>query len=108
MQQVFLNLLINAEQAIRTTGEGGTVVFRTGQTGDKILIRVVDTGPGIPVELQSRIFEPFFTTKSIGEGTGLGLSICYGIIESHQGHIEIESHQGKGTTFTITLPVADS
>ncbi len=108
LQQVFLNLLINAEQAIRATGEGGKVVFRTKQTGDKIQVRVVDTGPGIPVELQSRIFEPFFTTKRIGEGTGLGLSICYGIIESHHGHIEIESHPGKGTTFSITLPIADS
>jgi two-component system NtrC family sensor kinase len=71
----------------------------------EVLIEVEDTGRGIPVPVQSRIFEPFFTTKAQGRGTGLGLSICYGIVEEHRGHIEVDSHPGRGSLFRVSLPV---
>ncbi len=106
LQQVFLNMLINAEQAIKKTGYSGKVSIRTERAGENILIVFADDGPGIPEEIQDRVFEPFFTTKGVGEGTGLGLSICYGIIEDHGGKITVESKEGEGTTFTIELPVA--
>jgi len=106
LQQVFLNLLINAEQAIKGASDSGKVVIRTRQADGRTRVTFVDDGPGIPEEAQSRIFEPFFTTKGDGEGTGLGLSICYGIIEDHGGKITVESKEGQGTAFTIELPVA--
>ena len=105
LQQVFVNLLMNAEHAITPPG---AVTIGTGvtKTGDKVLISFTDTGCGIPPEHLQRVFEPFFTTKKEGEGTGLGLSLAYGIIESHQGTITARSKPGEGTTFLITLPVA--
>jgi two-component system, NtrC family, sensor kinase len=102
MQQVFLNLLINAGEAMPS---GGCVVLRTGAAGPgAIKIVFDDTGSGIPPENLSRIFDPFFTSKDVGHGTGLGLAVTYGIVERHGGTIEVESTVGVGTTFTITLP----
>jgi signal transduction histidine kinase len=103
LNQAFLNLLINACQAI----EGhGTVTLRTERDGDRVRIQVTDTGRGIrPADL-GRIFEPFFTTKPVGTGTGLGLSVAYSIVKHHGGTIEVASEPGKGSTFTVTLPLA--
>ncbi len=102
LNQVFMNILVNAAQAI----DGhGTITIRTRAEHDGgVVIEISDTGRGIPPEQLNRIFDPFFTTKGIGEGTGLGLSIAYGIINKHQGRIEVQSSVGKGTTFRITLP----
>ncbi|HEU4402058.1 MAG TPA: ATP-binding protein [Candidatus Polarisedimenticolia bacterium] len=104
LQQVFMNLMINAQHAME--GSQGTVVLSTALTApDRIEVRVSDTGPGIPQEIQKRIFEPFFTTKPTGKGTGLGLSVSYGIVKDHGGEIRSESEPGKGAIFVITLPV---
>jgi signal transduction histidine kinase len=103
LQQVFMNLMINAQHAME--GGPGTVTLSTRPSGsDRIEVRVTDTGPGIPEEIQKRIFEPFFTTKPTGKGTGLGLSVSYGIVKDHGGEIRSESQPGKGATFVITLP----
>lgn len=102
LNQVFLNLLINARQAI--AGKG-TITIRTRPDKDGILIQFSDTGVGIPEAHLERIFDPGFTTKGVGVGTGLGLSICYQIIQDHQGTITVDSQVGEGTTFTIKLPV---
>lgn len=102
LHQVFLNLLINAGQAIKEQGE---ITLRTWTEGEQVTIEVADTGVGIePTQLQ-RIFEPFFTTKPVGQGTGLGLSISYGIIKKHGGQITVKSAPGKGTSFIVHLPV---
>ena len=103
LNQVFLNLLVNAAHALGETH--GEITVRTEQAGDWILIKVSDTGCGIPEEIRTRIFEPFFTTKEVGKGTGLGLSISYDIIKKHGGSIEIQSEVGRGTTFTVRLPI---
>jgi len=105
MQQVLLNLLNNAEQALDEAGRGGTIRLITQKVGGRIEARISDDGPGIPPELQTRIFEPFFTTKKEGKGTGLGLPLCYGIVKEHGGTIRVESEAGVGTTFIIELPV---
>ena len=105
INQVLMNLLVNATQAIDTAG---VITLRTRVVGRTIQIDVADTGHGIPEEVQKRIFEPFFTTKPIGKGTGLGLSISWDIIKRHSGHIEVRSRPGEGTTFTITLPIVSS
>lgn len=105
LQQVFLNLLINAEQAMKESGRRGRVIVRTEQLGPVIRVTVSDDGPGISADIIARVFEPFFTTKEIGHGTGLGLSICYGIINEHGGSIEVMSDEGEGATFVIELPV---
>ncbi|QOX78958.1 PAS domain S-box protein [Trichlorobacter lovleyi] len=102
LNQVFMNLLVNAAHAI----EGhGTITVRTWQEGEVICVAITDTGKGIAPEHLNRIFEPFFTTKDVGKGTGLGLSICYDIIHKHGGEILVESAVGAGTTFTVRLPV---
>ncbi len=106
IQQVLLNLLNNAEHAIVETGRGGSIRISTRQVGERIELRVEDTGRGIPAEIQTRIFEPFFTTKKEGKGTGLGLSLCYGIVAEHGGSISVESQPGNGTAFLIRLPIA--
>ncbi|MFH1486947.1 MAG: PAS domain S-box protein [Chloroflexota bacterium] len=103
--QVFMNLLVNAAQAIPKKGEIGIKTFHQG--GD-IYIQVSDTGCGIPEEHLSKIFEPFFTTKPVGRGTGLGLSVAYGIIQAHDGSITVESEVGKGSTFTVRVPVTET
>ena len=102
VNQVFMNLLVNAAQAIP---EHGTITLRSGCVGDKAWISISDTGQGVPQELMTRIFDPFFTTKPVGKGTGLGLSVSYGIIAKHGGHIDVQSEPGQGATFTVWLPV---
>lgn len=102
INQVFMNLLINAAQAI---DKKGTITVRTGSSGDEVWLEVADTGNGIAPENMSRIFEPFFTTKPVGKGTGLGLSLSYGIVQKHHGRIEVKSEPGKGSTFRVWLPV---
>jgi two-component system NtrC family sensor kinase len=102
LNQVWLNLLVNAAFAVR---EGGEVRITTWGEGERVVVRVSDTGRGIAPEHLTRIFDPFFTTKPVGEGTGLGLSVTYSIVERHGGEIAVESEQGRGTTFTVTLPV---
>lgn len=104
LNQVFLNLINNAIQAIK--GEG-KIQIQTRQIDDQIRIRICDTGKGMSEIIRKRIFEPFFTTKEIGDGTGLGLSISYGIIEQHKGTIDARSREGKGTTLEIWLPIGD-
>ncbi|WIM05752.1 MAG: ATP-binding protein [Candidatus Nitricoxidivorans perseverans] len=106
INQVFMNLLVNAAQAIP---EHGTITVRSGieGTGEWVWFEVADTGKGMPSEVKARIFEPFFTTKPVGKGTGLGLSLSYDIVvKKHGGRIEVESEPGKGTTFRVWLPVA--
>ncbi|MES2036776.1 MAG: response regulator [Pseudomonadota bacterium] len=102
LNQVFLNLLVNAGHAIENHG---TIKIRTGRLDDFIWIEISDTGAGISSENLKRIFEPFFTTKPIGTGTGLGLSLSYGIIKRHGGRIDVKSEVGIGTAFTIWLPI---
>ncbi len=104
LNQVFLIMLINASHAIGDGGRG-SITIRTGVEGEMVWVEFEDTGKGIPPENLKRIFDPFFTTKPVGKGTGLGLSISYGIIEKHQGRIEVESEVGKGTTFRLRLPI---
>jgi two-component system NtrC family sensor kinase len=103
LNQVFMNLLVNAAHAI---AERGTIRIDTECRENWVYIRVQDTGCGIPPENLSRIFEPFFTTKPIGSGTGLGLSLSYGIVQKHNGRIEVKSEVGVGTSFTVCLPVS--
>jgi len=104
MQQVFVNLFINASHAMPESGE---ISITTGRTddGSSAIVEIRDTGCGIPEEDLQRIFDPFFTTKA--EGTGLGLSISYGFVENNAGKIEVKSTVGRGTTFTILLPFED-
>ena len=103
LNQVFMNLLVNAGHAIDAKGQ---VQVSARQVGDQVWVEISDTGCGMPPEVVARIFEPFFTTKTVGKGTGLGLSISYGIVKKHGGHIEVESTEGQGTTFRIMLPVS--
>ena len=102
LNQVFMNLLVNASHAIE---ERGTITVRTGKEGEEVWVEVADTGKGIAPENLKKIFDPFFTTKPIGKGTGLGLSLSYGIIQKHDGRIEVQSEVGKGTTFKVWLPL---
>ncbi len=102
LNQVFMNLLVNAAQAIQ---ERGSVTIRTERCGPRVAVCISDTGHGIAPEHINRIFEPFFTTKPVGSGTGLGLSLSYGIIKKHGGDIHVSSETGKGTTFRIELPI---
>jgi two-component system NtrC family sensor kinase len=104
LQQVFLNLFINAIQAML---EGGTLAIRAqpSEDGHWLRVEVRDTGVGIDPEHLPRIFDPFYTTKQVGRGTGLGLSVTYGIVEKHGGHIEVQSQKGQGSAFTVVLPV---
>ncbi len=102
LNQVFMNLLVNAAQAIK---ERGVITIRTGRDGDMVWVEVSDTGAGISPENLHRIFEPFFTTKPVGSGTGLGLSLSYGIVKTHGGRIDVASTVGSGTTFTVRLPI---
>jgi len=104
LQQMLLNLLINAEQALVTVDGSRSITLRTRADELECAITCVDTGPGIPSEIRDRIFDPFFTTKPEGVGTGLGLSICYGIIQDHGGRITMDSEPGRGASFVVTLP----
>jgi len=105
LTQVFLNLIVNAEQAIREVREQGTLRIRLGVVGDRVLITFQDDGVGIKRELLPRIFDPFFTTKRPGRGTGLGLSICMAIIREHNGDISAQPLPDGGSVFTVSLPV---
>jgi PAS domain S-box-containing protein len=102
MRQVMLNILKNAKEAMP---KGGTLTVRTSREDNRVLIHIQDTGMGVPEEIRDKIFEAFFTTKQKVKGVGLGLSVCYGIIKDHGGDIKVESEEGKGTTFIISLPV---
>src|SRR6266705_1038624 len=105
MQQMLLNLLINAEQALTAVADRRVITIRTLTTSEqRIQLQVADTGPGIPLDIQEKIFDPFFTTKPEGAGTGLGLSICYGIARDHGGRIWVESEPGHGARFGVALP----
>ncbi|MEN6585538.1 MAG: bacteriohemerythrin [Sulfuricella sp.] len=105
INQVFMNLLVNAAQAIE---EQGVITIRSGRSGDEVWMEVADTGKGIAPELINRIFDPFFTTKPVGKGTGLGLSLSYGIVQKHGGRIEVKSEVGKGTAMRVWLPLRQS
>ncbi len=113
LEQVFINLLINARDAIQECSESGggelgakQIRIRTGVRDRQVVIEVHDTGPGIPKAIMDRIFEPFFTTKEVGKGTGLGLSISYGIVQDYNGSIRVETRDGEGATFIIQFPIA--
>jgi two-component system NtrC family sensor kinase len=102
LNQVFMNLLVNAAHAI----DGhGTITIRTGREGDEVWVDIADTGQGISPEHMQKIFDPFFTTKPVGKGTGLGLSLSYGIVQKHHSRIEVQSGVGKGATFRVWLPI---
>ena len=103
VNQVFLNLVTNAVQAM--PGERGTLTLTTRAEGDGVAVDVEDNGAGIPQDVISRIFDPFFTTKEVGKGTGLGLSISYKIVQQHGGKISVKSKPGSGTKFTVWLPL---
>jgi len=113
LEQVFINLLINARDAIdekwqsqpQPTGEK-KITLRTSADDKVIIVEVIDTGPGIPESMRDRIFEPFFTTKKVGQGTGLGLSISYGIIKDCKGSIQAVSVKNEGAGFIIKFPIA--
>jgi two-component system NtrC family sensor kinase len=96
-----------ATNAIDAMPEGGTLTLRAIRSDSRVLVQVRDTGIGIAPENMTKIFDPFFTTKDVGRGTGLGLAVCYGILSDHGGRLDVRSTVGVGTTFTITLPVAD-
>jgi len=102
LQQVFMNLFLNAKDAMP---DGGRLRIRSYRQDSRLVVEVQDTGNGISDEDIKRIYDPFFTTKAVGKGTGLGLSVSYGIIQEHSGQISVESHPGKGTTFTLQLPL---
>jgi PAS domain S-box-containing protein len=113
LNQVFLNMIVNASHAIAEKGTNasdakGTITVRTRNLGDRAEISISDTGAGIPERIRSRIFDPFFTTKEVGRGTGQGLSIAYSVVvEKHGGSIHFESEVGVGTTFVIQLPIVE-
>jgi hypothetical protein len=103
LQQVFLNLFLNARDAMES---GGTLTIETRQVNGSVRVSVRDTGAGISADNLARIFDPFFTTKGAKKGTGLGLSVSYGIVREHGGDITVQSQPGRGTQFLLTFPVA--
>ncbi len=106
LNQVFLNLLVNAMQAIESTHRtDGRISIKTELTDGEIAVEVTDNGCGIPPELLPQIFDPFFTTKATGDGTGLGLSITHSLVQDHGGRLEVDSVAGQGTRFRVVLPV---
>ena len=102
LNQVFMNLLVNAAHAI---ADKGTITMSSGVEADEVWIAIADTGCGMPPDVLRHIFDPFFTTKPVGQGTGLGLSVSYSIVKRHGGRIEVESAPGKGSTFKVWLPI---
>jgi len=106
LQQVFLNLINNAQDAITEQHKGGHLTVASQLTDNKIQVRFSDDGPGLSPQAQQHLFEPFFTTKEVGKGTGLGLSICFGIVSQHGGRIWAENRPGQGVTFVVELPLA--
>jgi two-component system NtrC family sensor kinase len=107
VQQVFLNIINNARQAIEAHQPAGWVRVSTETRGSTLRITLQDSGPGIAPENLSKVFDPFFTTKDVGKGTGLGLSLCYGIIKEHGGQITVRSKPGEGATFVVELPLTE-
>ena len=104
MQQVLLNLVMNAAEASQSRGNGKVIVTtHLAPTGEQVILSVSDNGEGIAPENMAKIFDPFFTTKPEGKGVGLGLAVLYGIVDAHGGEVEVKSPAGEGTTFTITL-----
>ena len=103
LNQVFMNMVLNSAHSIDIHGE---IRVKTGRENDWVFISIADTGCGMTPEVKAKIFDPFFTTKRVGSGTGLGLSVAYGIINKHQGRIEVQSEVGKGTLFTVWLPIS--
>lgn len=107
INQVFLNLLVNAMQAIDSTHrDHGRIIVETRRNGNEVILEVKDNGCGIPADILPQIFDPFFTTKSVGDGTGLGLSITHGIVQDHGGRMDVETVPGQGTCFRIILPIS--
>src|SRR3954468_10438070 len=106
LHQVLLNLLVNAQQALRDAPPPRRVLVRACREGDRVRVEVADNGPGIPAAIRGRIFEPFFTTKPEGAGTGIGLSVCHAVVAAHDGMIEVDDAPGGGARFTLRLPVA--
>ena len=106
IQQVLLNLVINAEQAMLAANGRGTLIVRTWHDleRDAVIVEVSDDGPGVPDDVQTKIFDPFFTTKEVGKGTGLGLTVAYAIVQEHGGDIRVASEPGRGATFTVQVP----
>jgi signal transduction histidine kinase len=106
LNQVFLNLIVNAADAIQETGRRGAITVSTALDGDDVVIRISDTGGGIPDDVRLKIFDPFFTTKDVGRGSGQGLPLARGVVqEGHGGSLTVESELGKGTTFAVRIPV---
>jgi two-component system NtrC family sensor kinase len=105
LQQVFINIIINAEQAMLETHDRGKLTIVTEQVGDMVRASITDDGPGISPDNMKKLFHPFFTTRGVGKGTGLGLSICHGIVTEHGGKIYAQSELGKGATFAVELPI---
>ncbi len=105
MQQVLLNLIINAESAMKSANGGGVLTIASRRDEAWLRISVSDDGPGVPLELRERIFDPFFTTKEVGEGSGLGLSICHGIVSEHGGRISVRAAHGGGAEFIVEIPL---
>ncbi len=107
LQQVLLNLIINAEQAMLSTNGRGVLVVRTWHDSDEdlVILEINDDGPGVPDEVQPKVFDPFFTTKEVGKGTGLGLTVAYAIVQEHGGRIRLESRPAGGASFFVELPV---
>jgi two-component system NtrC family sensor kinase len=105
LQQVFLNIALNAEQAMTEAHNRGLLRVKTERINDRIRVSFTDNGPGISKANLNKIFHPFFTTREVGKGTGLGLSICHGIVTAHNGRIYARSELGKGATFVIELPI---
>jgi signal transduction histidine kinase/BarA-like signal transduction histidine kinase len=119
IQQVVLNLIINAEQAMLTANGTGTLIVRTWHDAERdvVVLEVTDDGPGVPLEMRTKIFDPFFTTKEVGKGTGLGLTVAYAIIQEHGGRIRVQSSalapaggpvSGQGASFLVELPITTS
>ena len=108
LQQVFNNVILNAEQALQEKGPDGTIAISTRrerkESREWVTVTISDNGAGIQPEHITKVFDPFFTTRGVGRGTGLGLSVSYGIVEEHGGTVRVESHPGEGSTFIIDLP----
>jgi C4-dicarboxylate-specific signal transduction histidine kinase len=108
LEQVALNFVINAQQAIDGTAHGrGRILIKLYEAGRKVRLEVQDDGPGVSAETEAKLFQPFFTTKPVGKGTGLGLSVSYGIIDSYGGSIGCRGNEWSGATFFFELPAAD-
>jgi signal transduction histidine kinase len=106
LNQAFLNLIVNASDAIEETGRRGVITVATAVDGEEAVVRISDTGCGIPDDVLAKVFDPFFTTKDVGRGSGQGLPLARGVVqEGHGGSIGVESVAGRGSTFTVRIPI---